>query len=69
MLSCLTVDDVEAACKKLQLDTDVESDGEYTVASFLGHSQILSRSHGEKSGEDLVPLLRHELEMVDLVST
>ena len=39
------------------------------VASSPGHSQILSRSLGEKSGEGLVPLLRHGLEMVDLVST
>ena len=39
------------------------------VASSPGHSQILSRSRGEKSGEDLVPLLCHGPEMVDPVST
>ena len=39
------------------------------LASSLGHSQILSRSCGEKSGEGLVPLLPHEPEMVDSVST
>ena len=37
------------------------------LASFPGHSQILSRSRGKKSVEGLVPLLRHEPEMVDLV--
>ena len=40
----------------------------YTFASLPGHSQILSRSHGEKSGEGLVPLLRHRPELVDSVS-
>ena len=39
------------------------------IASSPGHSQILSRSRGEKSGEGLVPLLRHRPEMVDSVST
>ena len=39
------------------------------LASSPGHSQILSRSRGEKSGEGLVPLLRHGPEMVDSVST
>ena len=39
------------------------------LASSPGHSQILSRSDGEKSGEGLVPILRHGPEMVDLVST
>ena len=39
------------------------------IASSPGHSQILSRSRGEKSGEGLVPLLRHGPEMVDSVST
>ena len=39
------------------------------LASSPGHSQILSRSCGEKSGEGLVPLLRHRPEMVDSVST
>ena len=39
------------------------------VASSPGHSQILSRSRGEKLGEGLVPLLRHGPEMVDSVST
>ena len=39
------------------------------IASSPGHSQILSRSRGEKSGEGLVPLLRHGSEMVDSVST
>ena len=29
------------------------------VALSPGHSQILSRSRGEKSGEGLVPILRH----------
>ena len=38
------------------------------VASSPGHSQILSRSHGEKSGEGLVPILRHGPEMVDSIS-
>ena len=33
------------------------------VASSPGHSQILSRSRGEKSGEGLVPILRHGPEM------
>ena len=27
-ITCFTVDEVEAACKKLQLHTDTESDGE-----------------------------------------
>ena len=40
-----------------------------SIASSPGHSQILSRSRGEKSGEGLVPLLRHGPEMVDSVST
>ena len=40
-----------------------------SLASSPGHSQILSRSRGEKSGEGLVPLLRHGPEMVDSVST
>ena len=39
------------------------------LASSPGHSQILSRSRGEKSGEGLVPRLRHGPEMVDSVST
>ena len=39
------------------------------VASSPGHSQILSRSSGEKSGEGLVPLLRHGAEMVDSILT
>ena len=39
-----------------------------TLASFPGHSQILSHSHGEKSREGLGSLLRHGSEMVDLVS-
>ena len=38
------------------------------VASSPGHSQILSRSREEKSGEGLVPILRHGPEVVDLVS-
>ena len=33
------------------------------------HSQILSSSHGEKSGEGLGSKLRHRPEMVDSVST
>ena len=36
------------------------------AASSLGHSQILSRSHGENFGEGLGLLLCHGLEMVDL---
>ena len=36
------------------------------LASSPGHSH---RSHGEKSGEGLVPILRHGPEMVDSVST
>ena len=39
------------------------------LASFPGHSQILSRSRGEKSGEGLGAILRHGPEMVDSVST
>ena len=39
-----------------------------TVASSPGHSQILSRSHGEKLGEGLGTLLRRGPEMVDLAS-
>ena len=35
-----------------------------SIASSPGHSQILSRSRGEKSGEGLVPLLCHGPEMV-----
>ena len=35
------------------------------VASSPGHSQILSRSHSEKSGEGLGSKLHHGLEMVD----
>ena len=38
------------------------------IALFPGHSQILSRSRGEKSGEGLLPILRHGPEMVDSVS-
>ena len=40
-----------------------------SVASSPGHSQILSSSCGEKSGEGLGSKLRHKLEMVDSVST
>ena len=40
-----------------------------SVASSPGHSQILSSSRGEKSGEGLGSKLRHGPEMVDLVST
>ena len=40
-----------------------------SVASSPGHSQILSRSCGEKSGEGLGSKLHHGPEMVDLVST
>ena len=39
------------------------------LASSPGHSQILSRSLGEKSGEGLVPLLRHGPEVVDSILT
>ena len=38
-------------------------------ASYPGPAQILSRSHGEKSGEGLRSKLRHGPEMVDSVST
>ena len=38
------------------------------LALSPGHSEILSHSHGEKSGEGLVPILRHGPEMVDSVS-
>ena len=38
------------------------------LASSPGHSQILSNSRGEKSGEGLVPILRHVPEIVDSVS-
>ena len=50
-------------------NTATMADSADTVASSPGHSQILSHSHGEKSGEGLVPLLRHGTEMVDSVST
>ena len=40
-----------------------------TIALFLGHSQILSCSHGETSGEGLGSLPCHEPEMVDSVQT
>ena len=39
------------------------------LALSPGPSQILSRSHGEKSGEGLGSKLHHGLEMVDSVST
>jgi len=39
------------------------------IASSPGHSQILSCSLGEKSGEGLGSLLHYEPEMVDSVST
>ena len=39
------------------------------LASSPRHSQILSRSRGEKSGEGLGSLLCHGPEMVDSVST
>ena len=39
------------------------------IASSPDRSQILSRSCGEKSGEGLVPLLRHGPEMVDSILT
>ena len=39
------------------------------IASSPGHSQILSHSRGEKSGEGLGSKLRHGPEMVDSVST
>ena len=39
------------------------------VASSPGHAQILSRSHGEKSGEGLGSLLCHKPKMADSVST
>ena len=38
------------------------------LALYPGHSQILSRSCGEKSGEGLGSKLRHGPEMVDSVS-
>ena len=40
-----------------------------SLASSPGHSQILSRSRGDISGEGLILLLRHGPEMVDSVST
>ena len=39
------------------------------LASSPGHSQILSRSRGEKSGEGLGSKLCHGPEMVDSAST
>ena len=39
------------------------------IALSPGHSQILSRSRGEKSGEGLGSKLRHGLEMVDSASS
>ena len=39
------------------------------LASSPGHSQILSHSRGEKSGEGLGAKLSHGPEMVDSVST
>jgi len=39
------------------------------LASSPGHSQILSHSRGEKSGEGLGSKLRHRPEMVDSVCT
>ena len=39
------------------------------LASSPGHSQILSHSRGEKSGEGLGSKLHHGSEMVDSVST
>ena len=50
-----------AVCKCLE--------GSLVLASSPGHSQILSRSCGEKSGEGLGAKLRHGPEMVDSVST
>ena len=38
------------------------------IALSTGHSQILSRSHGQKLGEGLVPILCHGPEMVDSMS-
>ena len=55
------IDQVEVAA--------VHPRGSVILALFPGHSQILSRSRGEKLGEGLVPILRHGPEMVDLVST
>jgi len=46
-----------------------EHTNDIQLASSPGHSQILSHSHGEKSGESLGSKLRHGLEMVDSVST
>ena len=43
--------------------------GRQQLASSPGHSQILSHSRGEKSGEGLGSKLCHRPEMVDLVST
>ena len=39
------------------------------IALSSGHSQVLSRSRGEKLGVSLGSLLHHRLEMVDSVST
>ena len=38
------------------------------LASSPGHAQILSHSHGERSGEGLGTLLYHRPEMADSVS-
>ena len=46
-----------------------EPDSWVCLASSPGHSQILSHSRGEKSGEGLVPILRHGPEMVDSILT
>ena len=40
-----------------------------SLASSPGHSRILSHNRGEKSGEGLVPILRHGPEMVDSILT
>ena len=41
----------------------------HVLSLVPGHSQILSRSRGEKSGEGLVPILLHGPEMVDSILT
>ena len=57
----------------IQIVLDNAPSGQYSCASKSslspGHSQILSRSHVEKSGEGLGTFLRHGPEMVDLVIT
>ena len=52
----------------LVLSADMPPGMQLMVASSPGHSQIVSRSRGEKSGVGLGSLLCHRPEMVDTVS-